>query len=421
MPKLSIIDSLREKWKRSIPSDVLKSGPAINFMEGEEIVVIYTSAVDKMKIFSAFIREGLENGDLVTYTYPDEENETVRAKLKEYGIDVEKYEAKGALCMENLTEGFMPNGKLDYEKAVTISLDWWADAKRKGYKHVRGLEDLGDFSFCNGQWQKWVKEYWLDPRWDDPNTSEWVLSDVSPEPALGVSMVPFLIEITAINVERMTETEITELLKALGGATAMLSRAFIDLIEYIGSFSELIGLDHRGLVGRKFLLEFDPSSNYEKVVDSLAKENMANVEPIYVFTSSTSPIHKHLAKQPTVKFFLTSFSTSIPQLSSENTVLLPAKNVPLILDALSKVLETYADANVCFVFDILSDLLTTTGSERTFTFLRHALDMLSSKKITSLFLLNTNAHEPQVVSRIRGLFHNLLTYEKDELKAVKIS
>ena len=266
-----------------------------------------------------------------------------------------------------------------------------------------------------------MKEYWADPRWDDPITSEWVLSDVSPEQFLGVSMVPFLIEVTAINVERMKETQVTELLKALGGSNVMVSRAFIDLIGYIGSFSELIGLDHRGLIGRKILLEYDPVSDYEKVVDSLAKESMANVEPIFVFTPSTSPIHKHLAEQPAVNFFLTSFSTSTPTSVSENTVLLPAKNTPLILDALSKVLETYTDANVCFVFDILSELLISIGQERTFTFLRHALDMLSSKKITSLYLLNTSAHETKVVSCLRSLFNNQLAYDKNGLEIMKTS
>jgi hypothetical protein len=372
-----------------------------------------------MKFFSTFIREGLENGDLVTYTYPDEESETVRAKLREHGIDVEKYEKSGALRLETLTEGFMPNGKLDYEKAVTVAIDWWAEAKRNGYKHVRGLEDLGDFSFANGQWQKWVKEYWANHRWDDPNTSEWVLPDVSPDPALGVSMVPFLIEMTAINVERMMETEATELLKALGGINVTFSRAFIDLFEYIDTFSRSIGLDHGQLIGREILLEFNPSSDYEKVVDSLAKESRANVEPLFVLTSTTSPLHTHLAKQQSIKFFLTSLSTSTPKSTSENKVLLPAKNTPLILDAINKVLETYTNVNVCFVFDILSELLTTVGRERTFTFLRQALDLLSSEKITSLFLLNTSAHEAEVVSRLRNFFSNQLAYDKNGLEIVK--
>jgi len=226
-------------------------------------------------------------------------------------------------------------------------------------------------------------------------------------------------EITAINVERMTETQVNELLKTFGKGSFARAK-FIDLLEHVNILARSIGLDHERLIGRKILLEFDPVSDYEKVVDSLAKESMANVEPLFVFTSSTSSIHKHLAKQPTIKFFLTSVSTSTPESTSENKVLLPAKNVPLILDALSKVLETYADANVCFVFDILSELLTTTGREKTFIFLRHALDMLSSEKITGLFLLNTSAHDQKTVSTLRSLFNNQLAYGKEGLQAVKL-
>jgi len=416
MPKLPIINSLRQWWKSSIPSDILKADPVLNIREGEEIVVTYTSAADKMKIFSAFIREGLENGDAVDYFYPDEESETVRAKLKEHGIDVEKYEKNGALFMISLTENFLSNGKFDSEKAVNDGLNRWAETKRKGYNHARNIEDVGDFSFLKGQWQPYVTDYWLDPRWADPNISE--LRE-SKEPT-GVVYVPFLKEITAINVEHMTEPQVTELLKAFGRGTIVPAR-FIDLIEDMGLFSRSIDLDHERLVGRKILLEYDPVSDYEKIVGSLTKESMANVEPIYVFTSSTSPIHTYLAKQPAINFFLTSISTSIPKSTSENKVLLPAKNTPLILDALSKVLETHADTNVCFVFDILSDLLPTIGRERTFIFLRHALDMLSSGKTTALFLLNTSAHEAEVVSKLRNLFSNQLVHDKNGLEAVKTS
>jgi len=416
MPKLPIINSLRQRWKRSIPSDILKAGPVLNIREGETIIAMYTSAADKMKIFSAFIREGLENGDAVDYFYPDEENETVRAKLKEHGINVEKYEKDGTLFMISLTENFMSNGKLDYEKAVNTGLNRWAEAKRKGYKHMRDIEDLGDFSFVNGQWQKYVTDYWLDPGWGDPDVSEWVES----REKVGIVYTPFLKEITAINVEHMTETEITELLKTFGEGPMVPAR-FIDLLENMDSFSGSIGLNHERLIGRRILLEFDPVSDYEKVLDRLANENMANVEPLFIFTSSTSPIHTYLTKQPTIKFFLTSLSTSIPKSSSENEMLLPAKNAPLILDTLNKVLETYADANVCFVFDILSELLATIGQEKTFTFLRHALDLLSSEKTTSLFLLNTSAHQTEVVSHLRNLFSNQLTYDKNGLEVVKTS
>jgi len=394
----------------------LKAGPVLNLREGEAIIVTYTSAADKLKIFSALIREGLENGDLVNYTYPDEEREIVRIKLKEHGIDVKKHEKNGSLLLETLTNCFMPNGKLDFKEAVGDGLKWWADVKKRGYKHIVDIQDVGDFSFVNGQWQKYITDYCLDSRWDDPNVSEWVVS----KELVGVVMNPFIIDITAINVERMAESQTAELLKAIGKGKRVPVK-FIDLLENIDLFSKSIGLDHGRLVGRKILLEFDPVSDYEKVVDRLAKETMANVEPIFVFTSNTSPVHSYLARQPTIKFFLTSISMSVPESISENKVLLPAKSVPLILDALSKVLETYVDTQVCVVFDILSELLTTVGRERTFTFLRHALNLLSSKKVTSLFLLNTGAHDAEVVSQLRNLFSNQLAYSKNGLKIMKTS
>jgi len=105
MSSLSIMNSLRRRWKQSISSFRTRPGPVLSIGEGELAVMTYTSAVDKMKVFSAFIREGLENGDLVDCGYPDEESETFRAKLKEYGIDVEKYEREGALVLEVYLSG----------------------------------------------------------------------------------------------------------------------------------------------------------------------------------------------------------------------------------------------------------------------------------------------------------------------------
>jgi hypothetical protein len=417
MPKLPIINFLRHGWKPAISANNLKAGPVINIKEGGLAILTYTSAVDKIKVFSAFIREGLESGDAVWYCYPDEESQTVRAKLQEYGVDVGKYEKDDILHLIALTEFFMPGGKLDYERAVVKCLNWWVWAKNKGYKHVRSVEDVGDFSFVNGQWQKFITDYWLDPRWDDPNVSEWVVSGDTGQAAF----VPSLMIVLAINVENMTEKQVTELSKSLGEGKVPPKICFMNLLEGVSSFSRLIGFDHEGLIGRKILLEFDPCSNYEDVVDRLAKESVANVEPIFVFTPKTSPIHVCLTEQPAVKFFLTSISVSTPESTSINEVLLPATNPLLILEAISKVLETYADTNVCFVFDILSELFTSAGQEKTFTFLNHALDMLFSGKVTVLFLFNAGAYESKLVSRIRGLFNNQLTYDKNGLKVVKIS
>ena len=416
MPNLSVISSQRQRLSRSIPSNLLETGPVLDFRGGESIIATYTTAADKMKVFSAFIREGLENGDAVDYFYPDEESETVRAKLVEHGIDVEEYEKDDTLSMISHTENIMLNGKLDYGKAVIDCLNRWAEAKRKGYNHVRIIEDVGDFSFINGQWQKYITDYWLDPRWNDPAVSEWVES----EETVGVAYVPFLMDITAVNVERMSETQVRDIIKTFSGEKDQPTR-FINLLEYVDAFSKGISLSHKELIGRKFLLEFDPTSEYETVVEDFVKEFMANVEPVYVFTSATSTLHKHLAKDSAIKFLLMSTSTSAIKPKSKNEVVIPANNTDLISDSIDEVMKTHSKTNRSIVFDGLSDLLSSLDPERTFTFLRHVLQTLSSERTTALFLFNTSAHDPQIVSRLRSMFCDQMIYRKAGLQPVKLS
>jgi predicted transcriptional regulator len=386
-----------------------KARTRLNIKEGEMAVVTYTSAVDKMKVFSAFIREGLENGDLVDYTYPDEESETVRAKLKENGIDVEKYERKGALVLNSLSEWYLPDGKFDEERTFRMEFEARAEAKRKGYEHYRALEDLGDFSFLNGQWKTYT-DYWDNPIWEIPSGSYTELLDYT----------PFVIELTAFNVEGIGEAQLAEMCKAFWVENPTYT-VFIDLLEYTNAFSKLLNISHQKLVGRKILLEFDPSSEYEKVIYSLAKEATANVCPLFVFTSPTSILHASLAKQAATKFFLLSTSTPMPESKAENEVILPAKNMASLTDALNKVLDEYALTNVFMVFDKLSELINLVGFDKTYKFLLDVTEMLHQNKATAIFLLNKNAHELQIISHIRELFHNLLTYDKDGLKVVKVS
>jgi KaiC/GvpD/RAD55 family RecA-like ATPase len=416
MPNLSIIN-FRE-WKRSIPFDLLKAGPIFNVKEGESIIVTYTSAAEKMRIFSAFIREGLENGDAVEYVYPDEESETVRAKLKEYGINVEEYEKDGTLQMKSVSEYFMTDGKFDLEKALSTTLNHWNRAHRKGYNHARSIEDVGDFSFINGQWQKYITDYFLNPKLAFSSAPNWVKRNDKMIEVGGSFYSTCLVEITAINIEGMSEIQVRDILKTFNKGENPPTR-LIDFLEYVDAFSKRIGLSHRELLGRKVLFEFDPASDYENIVDDFVKEAMANAEVTHAFTYAASTIHKCLAKYPAIKFFTISISTSTVQPKYENEVSIP-DNIDLILDFIVKITKTYSETNVFIVFDGLSELLISLDPERTLTSLRHALQILSSRRITALFLLNTSAHDPKTVSRLRSMFYNQLAHGKEGLQVLKL-
>jgi len=377
----------------------------IQLREGEIAVMLYTSAVDKIKAFSAFIREGLENGDMVDYMYPDEETETVRTTLEEYGVNVEKYEKNGALRLRSLSEYYLADGNFDKERAITKRLEERAEAKRKGYKHYRELDDVGDLSFLNGQWQVYY-DYWDDPGW-------------GAAPGTGLLYEPFMMELTVFNVESMGEGQVAELVKAFCGE----GRAgLIDLIEHKDAFSKTMGLSHKQLVGRKFLLEFDPSSFYERAVRDFVREAIANVETTVVFTSRSSPIHSALSQERSLRFFLLTHRVSVPTMgASETEMLLPANNSSLMLDAFEKVLNASVQGHVCLVFDSLSDLIRSIGLEKTYKFVQYSLEMLYSDRVTVLFLLTSSAHDSKAVSMLRGLFEDLLTYGEEGIQVAKLS
>lgn len=406
-----LINLLKPKKKQPTASFETKTGSVLNISEGESAVITYTSASDKKKVFTTFILEGLENGDLVFYTYPDNESATVRKDLVQNGIDPErgkKFEKTGSLILRSLTEHYLQNGVFDKKKVIETELELRKAVKKAGYKRFRYLDDLGNLSFLGVQWQAFI-DYWYNPAWSLHTDSG---SDTSEE--------PLIMQLTAINVENMNEKTAHDILNALSRRKQSSTR-LIDFLEYTHAFSNRVGATHEELLGRKFLLEFDPTSDYEKIVEDFAKEALANLEPIYVFTRSVSSISDSLTQQRSIRFVLMSSSASTSQTISQNQIILPTDDTPLILDVLRGILSRNTNANLFLVFDNLSELIMVVGFDQVYKFLLHVLEMIPSKRTTALFLLNKSAHEPGVASQIKGLFHNILAYEQNELKIAKIA
>jgi len=186
-------------------------------------------------------------------------------------------------------------------------------------------------------------------------------------------------------------------------------------------FSKALGLTHGKAVGKNILLEFDPTSDYERVIEDFVDEALANAESVAVFTSKGSAVHSALSNRGDVKFLILTQSISTPQANtSKNEILLPANNSSLLLDALNKVLKAYPEKNSNIVFDNLSSLVLLNGFEESYGFLRYALELLSLENGTSLFLFDPRAHDVTVASAFRSLFNDQVTYGKVGLRVVKM-
>lgn len=186
------------------------------------------------------------------------------------------------------------------------------------------------------------------------------------------------------------------------------------------AFSRTLGLNHQQLVGRKILLEFEPISHYEKAMQDLATEALANAEPIVILTRKGSAINSSLSEEKAVKFFCLTQHVSVPREFSENEMLVPLNDTSLMLDVLDKTLKVHPQGAINVIFDSLSDLVLSIGFEKTYRFMRYVTEMLASPRITALFLLNPSAHDPKVASSLTGLFSNQISFHKRGIQTVKL-
>ena len=176
------------------------------------------------------------------------------------------------------------------------------------------------------------------------------------------------------------------------------------------------------MVGKKILFEFDATSNYEEAVEDFVFESRSYGESVAVFTRRGGSLQSALTRQRGIRLFYLTAQTSVPTAGAfGNEILLPLNNTSLSLEALNQMVYTNPHGNVSIVFDSLSGLILSIGFEKTYNFVCYALEMLASERITALFLLNPHAHDPKVVSSLRGLFNNQLVYNAHEMRAVKIA
>ncbi|MDH5634351.1 MAG: MEDS domain-containing protein [Candidatus Bathyarchaeota archaeon] len=368
------------------------SSSSLHLREGEHLVVFYTRKVSKWKLFSAYINQGIRKGDRVIYAYSDTDAGLVRAKLKEEGVDVEKHEQNGSLVLMGISHVYMRNGIIDKGQLINFWNDLKADTKKDGFRHERDLFDLGDLSFLGDQKESYF-EYLREA-----NTQ---------------LMDPFMIELRAVNVEGLSPQLIQEF--------KFLSTKSMDLLEYSDKFSKRIGVNHGYVIGRNLLLEFDPASNYEEAVQDFVLEASANAESVIIFTNRGGTLHTLLNRQENVKFLLLTSFVSVPKNHRHlEEVLVPANNVSLLLDALNKAVKNHPDGNFNFVFDSLTNLILQVGFDKSYNFVRYALEILSSISATSIFLFTPSAHDQKIASSLRSLFSNQIAFEKGGLEIIKL-
>ncbi len=193
----------------------------------------------------------------------------------------------------------------------------------------------------------------------------------------------------------------------------------IDQAGHQDSFSALLSVEHQDVTGSKLLLEFEPSSPFESLVEKFVEEFQANVEPVAVFSSAGSPLQKRLRKQRDVTLFTFSTQTSTPSRGLGEEVLLPERDSSLLLDAVDKLLQANHGQHVALAFDVFTDLILLQGFEKAYGVLSSIVEMAESASATTLVLLNSSAHDERVLNGVRGLFISRVVCDSNGVRLIR--
>ena len=186
------------------------------------------------------------------------------------------------------------------------------------------------------------------------------------------------------------------------------------------TFSGRLNLKTEDTSGKVFLMEVDPASKFEDPVRDFAHELGADNQVVFTFTAAGSPVYAALQGLANVRFFTMTRKVSYPKPGERpNEVLVPSSDQSVLLNVLDKAITSNPNLRFGVVFDSISDLVLSSGLEVTYKFLKQANEMLSSKRVTTLFLMTGGAHAEREVNVVKSLFGNILSFQGGQLAAQK--
>jgi hypothetical protein len=188
----------------------------------------------------------------------------------------------------------------------------------------------------------------------------------------------------------------------------------------VSTFSARLGVTEGFPEGRMVLFETSSLTNFERAVLDFIQEVVSTGSSAFVFTSRGSPVYDAVSKEAGVRVYVFSSAISYPkETEKKDEILVPANDIPILLDVMSKFITVNPGAKIAIVFDSLSDIVLSQGLQECYKFVRQASAILNLPTISSLFILTLGAHDEQTVSLIKSLFPNHVMLDPTGLRVTR--
>ncbi len=111
----------------------------------DHVVLFYDSLMSKHNTLFAYIADGLNQDEAAAYICSEESPDEIKAAMFNYGLDVKKYEDRGALQIFDYTDIYIIDGEFNLDHTIDFWSRSYADALSKGFKGMRVTGEMSCF------------------------------------------------------------------------------------------------------------------------------------------------------------------------------------------------------------------------------------------------------------------------------------
>jgi len=138
----------------------LKKSKVLDFVRRmkatDHVILLYADPRDKRDVLFTYLKAGLEKDEAAAYVAGQETPERIRQHMREFGIDLERYQKNSALRVIDYRDWYIIDGKFDASKTLRLWNRLLVDVEAKGFKGLRVAGEMACF-FENGMEKELAK------------------------------------------------------------------------------------------------------------------------------------------------------------------------------------------------------------------------------------------------------------------------
>ncbi len=109
------------------------------------LIFVYDSPEAKYSVLFNYLKVGLDKGEAGVYVASDENPSQIREAMKQFGIQVQRYEETRALRILGYKEVYVKDGKFRMATTMEIWDKLYSEALKRGFKGLRVTGEMACF------------------------------------------------------------------------------------------------------------------------------------------------------------------------------------------------------------------------------------------------------------------------------------